>query len=67
MANIVKCLLCGDVIESTHRHDFNQCKCGNLFVDGGNDYQRLGVEYGWDSIKVISSPENTVISTPEDL
>lgn len=37
------CLLCNDVIESTHIHDFVQCKCGAIFVDGGRSYWR----YGW--------------------
>lgn len=36
--NAAKCLLCGDVIESTHRHDFKWCCCRNLAVDGGLDY-----------------------------
>lgn len=38
--NSAKCLECGDEIESTHRHDFRGCSCGNLFVDGGKDYLR---------------------------
>lgn len=36
-----KCLVCGDVIESKHRHDFVTCSCGNLSLDGGNDYMRI--------------------------
>jgi len=38
--NSAKCLLCGDEIESTHRHGFVTCKCGNLSVDGGHWYLR---------------------------
>lgn len=38
VSNRAKCLLCGQIIESTHRHDFVSCKCGNLHVDGGLDY-----------------------------
>lgn len=38
----IKCLKCGDVIESMHRHDFKRCSCGNIFVDGGEDYFRFG-------------------------
>ena len=38
--NSAKCLVCGDVIESKHRHDFVTCSCGNLSVDGGKDYLR---------------------------
>ena len=41
--NAIKCLLCNDIVESTHRHDFQQCFCGNVFVDGGYDYLRSGV------------------------
>lgn len=36
--NKAQCRLCGDVIESTHRHDFKMCSCGEISVDGGTDY-----------------------------
>lgn len=42
--NAAKCLRCGDEIESHSRHDWVQCSCGNIFVDGGLDYARRGVE-----------------------
>ena len=35
--NRIKCLKCGDIIESTYRHDFVMCSCGACFVDGGHD------------------------------
>lgn len=38
--NRAKCLLCNDVITSEHSHDFKTCKCGNLSIDGGNEYPR---------------------------
>lgn len=38
--NKVKCLLCGDIIESVDRHDYVTCSCGNVSVDGGKDYLR---------------------------
>ena len=40
--NKVQCKKCLDIIESKHVHDFVQCKCGSIFVDGGLDYQRVG-------------------------
>lgn len=40
--NAIKCNHCGDIIISTHRHDFVTCKCGCCSVDGGNDYLRRG-------------------------
>lgn len=38
--NRVKCLLCGEIIESKDRHDFVWCSCGNVAVDGGPEYKR---------------------------
>ena len=38
--NAIKCKHCGDVIESTYRHDFVTCSCGCCSVDGGLDYLR---------------------------
>ena len=38
--NAVKCKKCGEVIESTYRHDFVTCSCGSISVDGGHDYLR---------------------------
>lgn len=55
--NAAKCLKCGDVVVSTHHHDFRSCGCGKVAVDGGLDYiRRVGhldlVEehcaYTWD-------------------
>ena len=39
--NAIKCLVCNTVLESKHRHHYNQCQCSNeAAVDGGLDYQR---------------------------
>ena len=38
--NAIRCKLCGDVIESTYRHDYVECSCGACAVDGGYDYLR---------------------------
>jgi hypothetical protein len=40
--NAVICNKCDDFIVSKHRHDFVECKCGNIFVDGGQAYLRRG-------------------------
>lgn len=40
--NRAQCRLCLDIIESRHRHDFVTCKCGEIFVDGGHAYIRMG-------------------------
>ena len=40
--NRIKCAKCGDIIESKSVHDFKECKCGSIFVDGGHQYGRWG-------------------------
>lgn len=45
MKNRARCKKCNDIIESKYRHDFVSCKCGAIFVDGGNDYFRAGGDF----------------------
>lgn len=40
LRNVIRCNHCGDVIESTHRHNYVTCSCGAVSVDGGTDYLR---------------------------
>lgn len=42
MRNRAKCKKCNSIIESTYRHDYVRCACGEIFVDGGDDYFRYG-------------------------
>lgn len=42
--NAAKCLACGVVLESRHRHDFVTCDCGNLSIDGGKAYLKCLVQ-----------------------
>lgn len=50
----VKCLLCGEVLESTHRYDFVQCGCDAVFLDGGDVYLRIGGNP--DNYEILPSP-----------
>lgn len=38
--NAIQCKHCGDIIESTHLHDYKTCSCGSVSVDGGHSYLR---------------------------
>jgi len=60
LRNRAKCLLCGDIVESTSRHHLSMCKCGSMYVDGGTDYLRRGAA---DPDKV---EDLTEYSTKED-
>ena len=66
MRNRAKCRLCGDIIESLHRHDFVTCKCNEIFVDGGNDYLRCGAG-SWDNfLRVKDNGEEISVSLVEE-
>ena len=53
VTNKIKCKKCGDIIESTCRHDFKSCKCGVVSVDGGKDYlRRCGNREDWEDMSV---------------
>lgn len=48
--NRAQCLVCGDVLESKHVHDFVSCTCGNLSIDGGLEHlssQIVGDDSTW--------------------
>ncbi len=52
--NKIRCLCCGDVIESIHRHDYQECSCGACAVDGGKDYlRRCGDPDKWESLSEV--------------
>lgn len=47
--NRIRCKVCGEILESKHRHDWVCCSCfkesggtRGVFVDGGCDYVRIG-------------------------
>lgn len=43
------CHKCGEFIRSNNKHDYKECSCGNIAVDGGSWYVRRagrGVEDG---------------------
>ena len=45
--NAARCRKYGDEIESKHLHDFQECACKAIFVDGGLTYARAGFEDEW--------------------
>ena len=52
--NAIQCNLCGDIIESTYRHNFVTCTCGCCSVDGGLDYLRRGFIHSRDDFTELS-------------
>ena len=60
MRNRAKCKLCGNIIESLHPHDWQQCKCGEIFVDGGEDCHRCGAR-DWNNFLRVDDDGNEVV------
>ena len=64
LKNCIKCLKCGDIIESTYTHDFKSCSCGAVCVDGGKEYiRRCGKREDWEELSLFQSAEDM----PNDL
>ena len=57
--NCIKCKSCGDIIISTHRHDFKRCSCGRVAVDGGYDYLKRSFTDGPDDFEELSVLQDT--------
>ena len=55
--NRIRCVKCGDVIESTSVHDYKTCSCGLCAVDGGKEYlRRCGNRENWEELSVLTAP-----------
>ncbi len=52
--NAIKCVHCGDVIESKYTHDFKYCSCGTVAVDGGLSYLRRSYKNSRDDFIDLS-------------
>jgi DNA-directed RNA polymerase subunit N (RpoN/RPB10) len=53
--NLISCNHCGDLVASTHRHDFRSCSCGKVAADGGSAYlRRLGSAGDFKELSVIA-------------
>lgn len=51
----LKCLECGEILQSKYTHDFVRCSCPNqTFLDGGDEYGRYG-GIDMDKIQIIDS------------
>lgn len=58
--NAIRCKHCGDIIESTYRHDFKFCSCQRSAVDGGLDYlRRCGDTDDWEDLSEFKEVEVT--------
>ena len=57
--NASQCKICGDIIESTSRHEFVTCSCKACAVDGGHEYLRRLSQTENDYIELSETTEIT--------
>ena len=62
MTKKLKCLECGDIIESKQKHDFVRCSCHSCFVDGGDEYFRIGWSDPDKCIKIMEDGTEVLLS-----
>lgn len=65
MKNRAKCKLCQSIIESFHRHDYVSCACGEIAVDGGNDYFRCAAKDWVNFIRINDDDSEVPIKIQE--
>lgn len=51
----IKCLICGDIIESKGVHDLVSCKCQACYIDVGSYYAHIGVKNFSKIVKIMDA------------
>ncbi len=62
----IKCLLCGDIIESKSVHDLVSCKCESCYIDGGEDYLHFGGK-DFDKILIIFNDNTEILASNQEI
>jgi hypothetical protein len=65
MKNRAKCKLCSSIIESHHSTDYIYCKCGEIYVDGG-DALRCGAKDWGNFLRIDDDGNEIIIKLKED-
>jgi hypothetical protein len=60
----IKCPHCENIIFSRAQHDFRECPCGKVFIDGGQEYTRYGHD---NDIQQVEMMEIEVKQTKQEL
>ena len=60
----IKCLNCGDIIESKSVHNLVSCKCESCYIDGGKNYLHFGGK-DFSKILIIFDDGTEIIASDE--
>ncbi|MBQ3408509.1 MAG: hypothetical protein IJH12_04820 [Clostridia bacterium] len=61
----IKCLICGDIIESKTTHDLVNCKCDNCYIDGGQNYLHFGGN-NYEKILIIFEDGTEILASDDE-
>jgi len=65
MKNRAKCKLCNSIIESFHKNDYVTCACGEISVDGGQDYFKVRANDYNNFLRVDDEGNEIVVTVKE--
>ena len=55
ITNKIKCINCGDILESKSPNEFKRCSCGKVAIDGGHEYlKRIGNDEDYIELSKVS-------------
>lgn len=66
MRNRAKCKLCNDVIESFHRHDWVECSCKEISIDGGQDSFKCAANNWENFLRIDDQDKEHIIKLREE-
>ena len=66
MRNRAKCRLCGDIIESFARHDYVECSCREIAVDGGDQYFKAAARNFENFIRIDDEDNEVEVTVKEN-
>ncbi|NTV78930.1 MAG: hypothetical protein HGA25_07330 [Clostridiales bacterium] len=55
--NCIMCNSCKEILISQSRHDYKECSCGTVAVDGGTDYLRRAYKNSLEDYEELSEYE----------
>ena len=54
VVNAIVCKKCNNVLFSRNVHDYRECDCGLISIDGGFDYVRIcGDENDFEEVRIV--------------
>jgi len=65
MRNRAKCKSCNDVLESYHRGDYVECKCGEISISGGNETYECYAR-DWENFVRVDDEDNEIMVRIEE-